>query len=139
MSIKIAMIDDVQVGMDINVACLKKEGAVIEGDVIDLYLSPELFMEAFAKKGPAYYDVLFCDHDFGVGAIEGYKFVGELQMKGLKAHAVLLTADDSMAMELRMHLTLGVEYIVKNSTKDGKSYVDQLSEVIERIRNKMLE
>lgn len=129
-SVILAMVDDNSTVMDTNEAVLRKREGLLANDAVAKFKTADEFLADVEKNGINYYDIVLCDQDLGRTQMKGYEVITEIQKKGYVGKAVLLTADNSESMELRMDLTFDVEYV----TKGEPDYIDRLIKEIQSVR-----
>lgn len=112
---KIAIIDDNNTVLKINQIMLKKEGFILEDDIVELYLNFYDFFDNNSKKINEY-DVVVCDYDLGLDKKNGLDLLKELKLIGLKGAAVLLTSDDTMMLKAKVSLSKNISYIAKDKS-----------------------
>lgn len=122
---KIAIIDDNSTVLKINQIMLKKEGFILEDDIIELYLTFSSFFNENSKKLNEY-DVVVCDYDLGLESKNGLDILKELKLIGLKGAAVLLTSDNTMMLKAKVSLAQNINYI----SKDKNDAIAKLGNII---------
>lgn len=128
------MIDDNLTTLKVNEVMLRKRLAIIDGDRLDQFSTPDDFFEKIAHQDINHYSILIVDYDLRDTKINGYGLIAEMQKNGFIGKAVLLTGDDSTSMGIRMKLTRDVEYVVKNVPMGSNDTISVLSELIFKVR-----
>lgn len=129
----IALIDDDTTTLSITELMLKKTNAITSADSVEKYKTIEDFHN---RNSSTIFDVIICDQDFGIlSSKKGFDFLKALVNNGFKGKPVLLTADDSVSMGLKMSFEGRLEYVTKNMSSGDKNVYKMLGEIIKNARN----
>lgn len=131
---RIALVDDNKTVLTINEVMLKKEGYILSNDTI--YKSTEIkdLTNNTISEFDSSYDLIICDHDLGVGKVNGLDFLKKIIDKNPSKRCVLLTGDDSLLMKARTAISKNIDYVVKNNDKNGGT-IHKLGDIINKVRN----
>lgn len=150
---RIALIEDHPVTLNLYAEMLKKSRAVWESDELLTFASPVEFfdycttrdeMECLAEKmhGIAatmkynYFDAIISDYNLGSNHINGYSLLFQLQESGFGGLAILLTGDNSDEMLLRMKHTPTIKYVFKGARNQNDNPYVLLSQMLNDARRK---
>ena len=130
---KIALIDDNKTILKINEVMLRKENHINENDKIEVFEEIKDLSNDTISYFINEFDLIVCDHDLGVGKVNGLDFLKKVIEVEPNKHCVLLTGNDSLLMKAKTAISKNISYIVKNNDKNGGT-IFKLGEIISKIR-----
>ena len=129
---RIALIDDNKTILTINEVMLKKEGYIVNDDISKFSEIKDLSNDTISYFINEF-DLIVCDHDLGVGKVNGLDFLKKVIEVEPNKYCVLLTGNDSLLMKAKTAISKNISYIVKNNDKNGGT-IFKLGEIISKIR-----
>ena len=130
---RIALIDDNKTILKINEVMLRKENHINENDKIEVFEEIKDLSNDTISYFINEFDLIVCDHDLGVGKVNGLDFLKKVIEVEPNKHCVLLTGNDSLLMKAKTAISKNISYIVKNNDKNGGT-IFKLGEIISKIR-----
>lgn len=136
---KISIIDDNYVVLNVISIMLKKESIIEDNDILEKYISISSFEEKH-KNDLSSIDILSCDYDLGANSINGLEFLNSLIKNGFNGVCILLTGDDTHYLRKEVAKSPFIHYVIKNATNDKeKSTINQISKIIKLKRRELNE
>ena len=118
--LKILLIDDDKTTLFVTKAMLKKHLKEIE---IEDSLSVSNYMDIDFSQ----YSLVVCDENLGEKSISGIEFLKNINFDIKK---ILLTGDDSIAMQIKMFANPNISYVQKNLNHGDNSTISLLVRLI---------
>lgn len=123
---KILLIDDDRTTLLVAKAMIMKN--VKNKDAISVSIATKI---ADIEDELSCYDIIICDDDLGNG-IRGFDFLKRIEYGGLK---ILLTGNDSIAMQVKMLANTNIKYVLKNINEGENATFMLLSQYINEVTN----
>ncbi len=131
----IVIIDDNSTVLLTLEAKLKASKAIQDWDTLYKFRTADEFIKHFRFGKDNDYGIVICDHDLGPDQMKGYEVINLIQKEGYKNKAILFTADDSTALNIKMTFKRHVDYVVKSNERGENDSSFILSKLIAEARD----